>query len=253
MRQVLSFARLFLFSPSKAAEACERPDSLRLGLTIYAALLPLQLASAWFNPLSFLDPNAPAAAGHGAMFWLRVALWQPVIFSLSVFFLTVTLEWLRAGSLPVRMATTAAWAAVPLAISAYYAPQDSPPRALFILLLAAWLVPAVLVARRVPPDRWRRIATFMLGLCALQLVVLAAEYLTVVPARSYRGFVAFSLLSVVWLLAVASAGLRRLVGMPTPRVALGFLLATIVILVVPALAFLLGLMPKEVLKVVIYV
>ena len=73
--------------------------TLRLGLAIYAVLMPLQLASAWFNPLSFLDPNAPVAAGYGAMFWLRVALWQPVIFSLSVFFLVVTLEWLRSGSL----------------------------------------------------------------------------------------------------------------------------------------------------------
>jgi hypothetical protein len=253
MKQALSFGRLFLFSPSKAAEACERPDAWRHGLKIYAVLMPLQLASAWFNPLSFLDPNAPVGTAYGALFWLRVAMWQPVIFALSVFFLALTLEWLREGSLPVKAASTAAWAAVPLGISAYYAPQDSPPRLLFIFLLAAWLVPGILVARRVPAERWRKIATFMLGLCALQVVVLAAEYLTVVPARSYRGFVAFSLVSVVWLLAVASGGLRRLVGMPTPRVVLAFLLATIVILVVPALAFLLGLMPKEVLKVVIFV
>lgn len=253
MRKALEFGRLFLFSPEKAAAACERPDAPALGLRLYALLLPLQLASAWFNPLSFLDPNAPARVAYGALFWARVALWQPVIFAMSVFIVVVVLEWLREGSLPVKLWTTVAWAAVPLASAAYYAPQDSPPRLLFLFILAAWLVPAVLVARRVPPDRWRKIASFMLGLCALQLAVLAAEYLTVVPARSYWGFFAFSILTLIWLLVVASAGLRRVAAMPTPRAALGFFLAMIVIIVVPSLAFMLGLMPKDVLKVVIFV
>lgn len=253
MRKTIEFGRLFLFSPAKAAAACEQPRAWRQGLMLYAVLMPLQLASAWFNPLSFLDPNAPVGTAYGAWFWVRVALWQPVIFSLSVFFIVITLEWLRQGSLPVKTATTAGWAAVPLALSAYYAPQDSPPRLVFVAMFAIWIVPAIIVARRVPVDRWSKIATFMLGLCALQLVVLATQYLTVVPARSYRGFVAFSLLSLIWLLSVSSAGLRRLTGMPAPRVVLAFILATVVILVVPTLAFMLGLMPMEVLKVVIFV
>ena len=36
MMKTLKFGRLFLFSPAKAAAACERPDALRLGLVIYA-------------------------------------------------------------------------------------------------------------------------------------------------------------------------------------------------------------------------
>jgi hypothetical protein len=253
VRSALAFGRLFLFSPVAAAAACEHPAAWRHGLRLYAVLMPLQLASAWFNPLSFLDPNAPVGRAYGALFWIQVALWQPVIFSMSIYCVVVTLEWLRRGSLPIKLATTVAWAAVPLGLSAYYAQQAAPPRALFIAVFAAWAIPSILVARRVSAEHWRKIATFMLGLCTLQIVLLLTQYLTVVPARSYRGFVVFALLAMVWMLRVASVGLQRLTGMPLPRVALGFLLAMFVILVVPTLAFMLGLMPEEVLKVVILV
>lgn len=253
MKKILNFGRLFLFSPSEAAAACENDTAWKLGLKLYAVLMPLQLASSWFNPLSFLDPLAPVGKAYGAMFWVQVAFWQPVVFALSIFFIVVTLEWLRLGSLPIKLATTAAWAAVPLGLIAYYAPQDSPPRLLFIFVFVAWIIPAILIARRVPTERWMKIATFMLGLCALQITLLAVEYLTVVPVHSYWGFVTFSIVTLLWMLTVASIGLQRLVKMSTPRVALAFFLASLVIFVVPSLAFMLGLMPKEVLKVVIFV
>ena len=253
MKDALKFGKLFLTAPAEAAEACAKPDAWKTGLKLWAVLALVQLWSAWFNPLSFLDPNAPAAVAYGAAFWFRVGLWQPVMFALTVFFVVLALEWMREGAMPVKLASTALWAAIPLALAAYYAANRDASRAAFIGMLAVWLVPGVLLARRIPADRWRRAAAFMMGVSAIQLATLAVEYLTVVPLRSRAGFIVLGAVSTLWLLAVAGKVLRPLLGMSTPRAVLGFFLGLLVSIVVPALAFALGLMPMEVLKVVIYV
>src|SRR5262249_23502715 len=147
-----------------------------------------QLASAWFNPLSFLDPNAPAAASYGGFFWLKVALWEPVLFGLTFVIAGAVLEWLRSGSMPVKLASTAALAAVPVAMLAYYASEKAAPRGVYVAGLLAWAVPVALIARSVPPARWRKLAAFMLGLSAFQLAILAVEYVLVVPSKSMPAF-----------------------------------------------------------------
>jgi hypothetical protein len=55
------------------------------------------------------------------------------------------------------------------------------------------------------------------------------------------------------MLVVAGRGLRRLCETSTARAVLSFLFSVLLSSTVPALAYLLGLMPKEVLKVLIYV
>ena len=248
------FGKLFLFSPSKAAEACLNKEALGSGLKLYAVLAIAELASSWFNPLSFLDPNAPVLPPHTAAFWLRVAMWEPVLFALSVFFSVLVLEWMREGWLPLKTAVATFWSAVPVALALSYAsPRMTLARGVYIALLAVWILPALWLARRVPAENWRKIGVFLLGLNAIQLVCLALEYATVVPMRSIAGFYVLSLLSVAWLLACAGVGLRRLCEISTARAVLGFLFAILVSSVVPALAYLLGLMPMEVLKVVLYV
>lgn len=257
MRSAWAFGRLFLFQPSKAADACARKESLADGLKVYAALALAELVTSWFNPLAFLDPNAPVPAAHGAAFWLRVAMWEPVLFGLSVFFTVLVLDWMREGWLPLKTATATAWSAVPLALAVYYG-YYSPSslalgRGVFVAIFAAWAAPAVLLARRVPAARWREIGVFLLGLSAIQLVSLALEFATVVPARSVAGFYALSFLTIAWLLACVGVGLRKLCATSTARIVLGFLFAIVLSSTVPVLAYLLGLMPMEVLKVVLYV
>jgi len=248
------FGKLFLFQPSRAADACEKESALDDGLKVYALLAVAQLISSWFDPLAFLDPNAPILAPHGAAFWLRVAMWEPVLFGLSVFFTVLVLDWMREGWLPLKTATATFWAAFPAALAVYYAsPSMTLGKWVFIALLAAWSAPALWLSRRIPAGRWRKVAAFLLGMSAIQLVCLAVEFATVVPLRTKAGFYALSFLSIGWLLACVGIGLRKLCGTSTARVVLGFLFAVLVSSIVPALAYLLGLMPKEVLKVVLYV
>lgn len=254
MKRTLNFGKLFLFSPSKAADACLKKTALADGLKIYAVLAVAEWVTSWFNPLAFLDPNAPVLPPHGAAFWLRVGMWEPILFGLSVIVTVLVLEWMREGWLPLKTATATLWSAVPVILALrYVAPAMAFGKGATIALLALWIVPAAALTRRVPAERWRKIGIFLLGLSTIQLVSLAAEFLAVVPARSLYGFYALSFLTIGWLLACVGIGLRRLCGMSAARAVLGFLFAILVISVVPAVAYLLGLMPMEVLKVVLYV
>ena len=248
------FGKLFLFRPSEAADACHSKDALKNGLIIYAVLAVAELISSWFNPLAFLDPNAPVMAPHTALFWLRVAMWEPVLFGLSVIITVLILDWMREGWLPLKTAAATLWSAVPVILALrYVAPAMAFGKGATIALLALWVIPAAALARRVPLERWRKIGVFLLGLNAIQIVCLAAEFVTVVPARSLHGFYALSFLTIAWLLVCVGVGLRKLCETSTARVVLGFLFSVLVISVVPAVAYLVGLMPMEVLKIVLYV
>jgi hypothetical protein len=254
MKRAWEFGKLFLLSPSKAADACLKRDALADGLKVYLLLAIAELVSSWFDPLSFLDPNAPVLAPHGAAFWLRVAMWEPVLFGLSVLITVGVLDWMREGWLPLKTAVATLWSALPVILALrYVAPAMAFSRVLTIAIFAAWSVPALWIARRIPADRWRKIGVFLLGLSAIQLVCLAVEFATVVPLRSLPGFYVLSFIEIGWMLVCVGVGLRRLCDMSTARVVLAFLFAVIVTSVVPPLAYLLGLMPKEVLKVVLYV
>jgi hypothetical protein len=254
MRRAWEFSKLFLFHPAKAADACLAPGALADGLRLYAVFAAATLCSAWVNPLAFLDPNAPILPPHGLGFWLRVALWEPVLFGLSVFFTVLVLDWMREGWLFRKLAVATLWVLAPAALAAYYlAPTTTVGRPFFVLLLAAWCSPALWLARRIPAGDWRKIGIFLLGLNAIEIVCLFVEYLTVMPLRSTAGFYVLSGASVVWMLAGAGIGLRKLCAMSTARVILGFLLAVVSVPIAIFVAYALGLMPLEVLKVLIYV
>ena len=254
MKRAWEFGKLFLFSPSKAADACLKKEALTDGLKVYAVLAVAELISSWFNPLAFLDPNAPMLPHYGFGFWLRVAMWEPVLFGLSVIITVLVLDWMREGWLPLKFASSTLWSAVPVILALrYVAPAMAFGKGLTIALLAVWIIPAIALARRVPRDHWRKIGVFLLGLNAIQLVCLALEFVTVVPARSLHGFYVLSGLTIGWLLVCVGIGLSKLCHTSAARVVLGFLFSVLVISVVPAVAYLVGLMPMEVLKIVLYV
>ncbi len=255
MKRTLAFGRQFLFAPAQAADACDRPTALADGLTIYALLAVAELVSSWFDPLAFLDPTAPVRPGHTLGFWLVVAFWEPVLMAMSVFFTVLTLEWMSEGWLPLKTAAATLWTAVPVALVVYYtASHAALSRGWALLLLAAWAAPAVLLSRRIAPERWRRVGIFLLGMSAVQLVGLLFEFVAVVPAHSLNAFYVYSAVMLVWVAYCFGAGMRRMkITGSVARAVLAFVFALLISSVVPSLAYLLGLMPKEVLKVVLYV
>jgi hypothetical protein len=252
MKKAFEFGRLFLFQPSRAAEACENERAIDSGLKIYAVWVVASLAYLWLKPYDFPDVNAPVPAhAEGFGFWLRVALWEPVLAVMNVALTALVLEWMREGWLPVRTAVATLWSAVPLLLTVGYTKYDL-PRAAFGALLIVWAVPGVLVARRVPTGEWRKVAAFLLGLNAVGLVLLIPE-IAATALRSDLLYKASLFASVAWLLVCGGVGLSRLCRISAARAVLAFLFANLVLNLVIAAAYLLHWLPLEVLKVLVYV
>lgn len=252
MKQALAFGRLFLFSPAKAASACATDRALRDAAVVYGLTL---LGAAVFyrlKPYDFPDANAAVPMGpQGLLFWLKVMLWQPLLMAALIAFCGVLLRWLKDGWLPVKAVSAVAWSAAPLILTVFYA-RHALPKAAFAVLMILWAVPAALVARTVPAREWRPLAAFLLGLNAVQLAALFPE--TVVTAMrweaGYKGVVG---LAGLWMLVGGALGLKTLPPQrPLPRAMLALLFALVLQIVVVVAAFMLGWLPVETLKALLY-
>lgn len=252
MRQAFDFGRLFLLRPSAAADSCAREKALGDGLRVYAVWLAASLLYLRLKPLDFPDAHAVASLdARGLAFWSRVALWEPVLAALEIALTGVLLRWMREGWLPLKTAAATVWIAVPVACALACA-RGGLPRAAGAAVLAAWAAPGVLMARRLSAREWRTLAAFLLGLNALALVLLAPQT-AAVALRSQPLFNAALALSALWLLASGGLGLRRLAATSAARAVLAFLFANLALSAAVAAAFVLGLLPVEVLKVLVFI
>jgi len=249
---ILSFARLFVFTPSKAAAACvpERAlyDSLKIyGLTLLGAALFYR-----FKPYDFPDANAAAPMGpQGIFFWLKVMLWQPLLMGALIGFCAVLLRWLKDGWLPVKVATSFFWCAIPLILTVLYV-KNGIPKSAFAALMVVWAVPGIYVGRGVPAAEWRPLTAFLLGLNAVQLAVLLPEVVVTLLRweAGYKGVVG---LAGLWMLVAGALGLRALPpARPLPRALLPLLFALVLQIEVVIAAFMLGWLPVETLKALLY-
>ncbi len=252
MNKTLSLAWTFLTSPRAAAIRCEEPRALSDSLKIYGLTLLAAAAFLWLKPYDFPDANA-AIPGEtqGLAFWLGVMLWQPLLMAALIGFAGALLRWMRDGWLPLKVATSFFWTAVPLILSVMYV-KNALPKAAFGGLMIAWAAPGVFVARGVSAAEWRALAAFLLGLNAVELASFLPQALTA-AARSEAGYKAVVGAAGVWMLLGGALGLRELAPRrPMPRALLPLLFALALQIIVVAACFLLGWLPKETLKALLY-
>jgi len=249
---VLSFARLFVFSPSRAAAACVSERALYDALKIYGLTLLGAALFYRFKPYDFPDANAAVPMGpQGIFFWLKVMLWQPLLMGALIAFCAVLLRWLKDGWLPVKVATSFFWCAIPLILTVTYV-KSGIPKPAFAALMVAWTVPGIYVARGIPAAEWRPLAAFLLGLNAVQLAVLLPEVVVTLLRweAGYKGVVG---LAGLWMLVGGALGLRALPpARPLPRALLPLLFALVLQIEVVIAAFMLGWLPVETLKALLY-
>lgn len=252
MRQTLDFARLLLFSPSKAAEACARDraplEALKLyGLTLLAAAVFYRL-----KPYDFPDANAAVPLGpQGILFWLKVMLWQPLLMAFLIGFCGALLRWMKDGWLPVKVASAFFWCAVPLILTVFYV-KNGISKGAFGSAMVLWAVPGILVGRGVPASEWRPLAAFLLGLNVVQLAALLPEA-AVTAMRWEGGYKAVVGAAGFWMLVGGALGLKALPPQrPLPRALLPLLFALVLQIEVVIAAFMLGWLPVETLKALLY-
>jgi hypothetical protein len=114
-----------------------------------------------------------------------------------------------------------------------------------------WSVPAVLISRRIAAARWKTLTAFLLGLNVIGIALLVPE-VVVCLLRSKPAFNGLLGVELIWMLTCGGLGLARLAKTSTARAVLAFLFANLAMNVALAAAFVLGWLPLEVLKVLMY-
>ncbi len=252
MRKTLRFASLFVFSPAKAAAACVEDGALLEGLKVYGLALFAAIIFYRFKPYDFPDANAAVPmVSQGLLFWLKVMLWQPLLMGALIGFCGVLLRWTKDGWLPVKLATSFFWSAIPLILTVFYV-KNVLPKAYFSIFLVVWALPGLMIARRVCAREWRVLAAFLLGLNAVELAAMFPEAVVTLMRweAGYKGVIG---LAGFWMLIGGALGLKSLLpGRPLPRALLPLLFALVLQITVVVAAFMLGWLPVETLKALLY-
>jgi hypothetical protein len=244
-------SKAFLFSPSRAAELSRDEDNLVPSAIIYAAFtLAYLLFFAW-KPFDFPDATAPyPREAQGLFFWFKVMLWQPPLEAAWIAFLLGLSIWLGGGSLPLRLISAVVWAAAPFALMAVYAGTHMSKIPL-ALGTAIWLGLFIPLWRRVQRSQAMSMISLMLGLNAIGLAILPGMIVAAL-LRSSSLFTAVQAGGALWLLGCGGLGLRALTGMRLPRAFLAMILSMFFQVALAFALHLLGVVPKDILKALLY-
>lgn len=246
-----SLGWLMVRSPSAGAEKARPREALPASLRVYAAFLLLYALFFWLKPFDFPDPNVgvPREA-QGLLFWLKVMGFQPLLEAAWVVFLLGMARWFAAGRLAPRLLTGVLWTAAPFILLVVYH-QNAMPKALFAAGGALWLASYGLVIKREDLGALRELLSFMLALNAIGIALLVPMTL-LTAARSRELFMLTQGLGGFWLLGAGALGLRKLTGLRMSRAFLSMLLSMFMQIAFTFLLYMLGIVPKEILKALLY-
>lgn len=241
----------YLRTPSRAAQACARRDSLAANLWIYAAFTILSLIFFQLKPADFPDVHAPITPGaRDALFYLGMAVWQPVLEAAWIVFILALIRYFDGNSWGFRLTTAVLWTAVPFILMVLRG-QKFLPLGAYLACLAIWSLPLLCRLRAASASQWTSVAGFMLGINAVGLAILPPMALAV--ALKAPGLFTFTQAAGgLWILGVGMIGLRELTGLRLPRAFMAVLLSMFLQIAFAFTLHLLGLIPKEMLKALFY-
>jgi|GEM_PF-1626273 len=283
--RIWTLSKMFLSSPSRAAEASQNEENLAPCFWIYVAFTLGTMLFFTMKPFDFPDQNAayPREA-QNLLFWFKVMLWQPPLEAAWMAFLLGLVVWFGQGSLPLRLTSGVAWAAAPFILMAVYsavgadanqaiaelakgaagaARADAEARVIagarsvtiakwaLGLGAIAWIGLFVPLWRRLTRAEVLPVVIFMLGVNVVGVVMLAPMVLATLW-RSSNLFMATQVVGGFWILGWGTLGLRKLTGLRLPRAFMAVLLSMFFQIAVAFTLHLLGLVPKDILKALLY-
>lgn len=246
-----ALGRAALFSPSRAAELAAQPAAPRPAAFIYAACLVATAVFFALKPFDFPDRNAafPREA-QGLLFWLKVMLWQPPLEAALIVFVVALVEWLREGKLFFKMLGGLLFTALPFVLLLAYK-YGGLSWGGYAALAAGWLGLVGWRARLVPAQSWRPAAALMLALNAVPLLSVAPMALAT-GLGSEGLFKGAQIVAGLWMLGAAALGLRALTGARLPRCFMAVLFSMFMQIAFAFTLHMLGLVPKDILKALLY-
>jgi len=251
MRSAAQFGFDFIRRPSRAMDFVERDPRAALGAAagVYALYLVTAALFYTLKPDGFPPPvpGAPAEiAERGLWFWAGVQLWSPVLLAVWIAASGWFGRLLGGGRLALRLPAAVFTAAIPLLLFVVYN-NSAMPRwgfGLSWLALGALMIPGF---RRVSREDWLRLSASLAGLHACAIVLLLPFSLAV-AARSPLAYNTVEMAMLLWVLALASYAVRRVLGVPTARAFAAVFLSLLAQILFVFSMHSLGLLPKEVLK-----
>lgn len=252
VERALSLTWKFIRRPTKAAEASKSPDNFGPNVWLYAAFVVASMLFYWLKPFDFPDVNAAfPREDQGLWFWFKVMLWQPPLELAWILFLIGLSQWLREGTLAVKLATSVLWTALPFIFIVAYAQLHGIPKTAFAvgeLVSFALFIPALM---RFPAVERMPVVSFMLGLNVLGLIMIV-PMIVAVGAGSSQLFDGSQIAAGLWMVGAGTLGLRTLTGMRLPRAFMAVLLSMFFQISFAFALHFLGLVPASVLKALLY-
>lgn len=248
MRELFAAFKRFLASPSKAAAEARSPRSLSVNARIYGLFLLLWAVFFWLKPFDFPDANAglPLTA-RGPLFWLKAALWQLPVELLLVFLLLGLLEWMREGSLPFKLVCAVGWTLASFVLVVAYAQKMGLSKAALAFGGLVSFAPFALLARRVKKEDARAVLSFLLGVNAVGLPMLAGMALATAAGLPVL-FKGAQIAGGFWMIGASAVGLRELSGLRMARAFMAFLLSLFLQILFVLVLYFLGLVPDDILR-----
>lgn len=248
----ISFFLDILLRPSRAAARLDESDaalqdSLRIFLAYMAsAVLFYTLKPAGFPPAG-PDAPLPAPGQEGLLFWVKVQAWSPFLVALWVIFTGWFARLLTGKRLWLRIFASGVYALLPLFLILFYTNMRVPSRwvlGLGLFTLAAGIIPGL---RSVDGRSWRAYASWLMAVNApaIALLPLFSAAILLKAAVLYKGL---EIALALWMLGLSTFGVSRVASLPAKRAFVAVVLALICQLVFVTGFYLLGLLPKGVLK-----
>ncbi|MBI4677890.1 MAG: hypothetical protein HY748_09940 [Elusimicrobia bacterium] len=240
-----------LVSPRAASQDCLKGASLAASLWIYAAFLAAFAVFTLLKPPGFPSGQAatPESLGIGSV--VQATLWNLPVEAAWIVFLMGLVRFFQTGALPVRLALGTAWAATPLILVALYLHVHAMGRGAFLAGAAVWLGLFYPLLRRTGASDWLKLTSFMLALNAIAIAFL--PFLTATAlARHENAFIAVQVVMGLWLLGAGASGLRELWGLRLARAFMAILLSVAFQAAFCLTLYSAGLVPLEILKVMLF-
>ncbi len=252
MIKVIRLCRDYLFFPSRGAAQNKGSGEIPSNLAIYLLFLLLSLLFYWLKPWNFPDHYAPfPSQSPNFNFWLKVMLWQPPLEIVWILCLLGIMVWLEKGNLFFKIATGIFWTAMPFILIVFYAQKNGISEPLFdigeTLCFALFVFPLLKIGKsEVFP-----IAGFMLGLNAIGIILFLPMVLSV-WLNSSSLFNGSQIVGGLWMLWAGMMGLRELRGLRLSRAFLAVLFSLLFQIAFAFALYFMGLVPKEILKALLY-
>jgi len=248
---MLKFGLDFISKPSRAVNAIKKDPrkALKAATGVYAVYLITAALFYTLKPDGFPPPIPGAeatAVEHGLLFWIGVQAWSPVLLAVWIAATGWFCGLLGTGKLAVRMPAALGSIIIPILLFVVYK-NGSIPRSAFAatwLILIAVMIPGF---RRIKKDDWIRLTASLAGLHAAAILLLLPFTLAVL-ARSPRAYHAVELVMLFWVLGLASYSVRRVMEIATARAFSAVFLSLVAQILFVFSMYLLGILPKGVLK-----